>query len=151
MLNAIGNGFSHLLWIDDDKDRADTEYDCELTKQGKLNKDNESGWVIVAITEILQLRNISVSIQQIKLDKLTQLGWRDTAQYILHCYAKYGTEQSHVMADVNQQPEQGAAASALTIGGKQPEDLDIIPGKSQMLRLTCHPGSTHIWLGSVKP
>jgi len=79
MLIAIGDSLSDLASSDDGEDGEDE--DDEETEQGKLSDDNEPGWVMGTITKMVQQRVESFRQMQMKLDKLTQPGLEDAADY----------------------------------------------------------------------
>jgi len=70
--------------------------------------------------------------KQMKLDKLTQLGWEDTAVYFCERDKKYGTSELRVPAVVQPQRDDDAASPAPATFGELIECLDIVPGISQM-------------------
>ena len=61
-----------------------------------------------------------------------------------------GTSEWRVPAVVHSQTDDDTAASAPTTFRELLECLYIVPGISQMPQGTSQPGSSHIWLGSVK-
>jgi hypothetical protein len=77
MLVAIGDSLSDLTSSDDGEDGEDE--DDEETDQGKLSENDEPGWVMRIITEMVQRRMERFWQKQMKLDELTQPGWEDTA------------------------------------------------------------------------
>ena len=54
MLNAIGDSLSGLASSDDDEDGADEGDDEEDPAGGKLSEDDEPGWVMSAISQMVQ-------------------------------------------------------------------------------------------------
>jgi hypothetical protein len=90
MLNAIGDSLSNLPNPDVEEDRYDKEDEVD-TELGKLSDDDELGWVICTISKTVQHRMGSIWQKQIILDKLTQRGWGDVADYFYECDMKYGT------------------------------------------------------------
>jgi len=54
MLNAIGDRLSGLASFDDDEDGADEGDDEEDPAGGKLSEDDEPGWVMSAISQMVQ-------------------------------------------------------------------------------------------------
>jgi hypothetical protein len=89
--------------------------------------------------------------KQIKLDKLTQPGWGDVAEYIREQDKRYGTTELKVPAVVKLHTDQDAVNPAPSTFGELMESLDIIPGISQMPHRTSRPGSSHLRLGSGRP
>jgi hypothetical protein len=86
-----------------------------------------------------------------KLDKLTQPGWEDAADYFSERNEKYGTSELQVPAVVQPQTIEDALAPPPTTLGEHMESLDIVPGISQMPQRIFRPGSSHIRLALVKP
>jgi len=76
---AIGDWLSDLASSDHGEDGEDG--DDEDTEQGKLSDDGEPGWVMGTFTKTVQQRMESFQQQQMKLDKLSQPGWEDAADY----------------------------------------------------------------------
>jgi len=66
-----------------------------------------------------------------KLDKLTQPGWEDAADYIHESDKKYGTSELSVPAVVELQTNDDAPAPLATMFGELKEILDIIRRISQ--------------------
>jgi len=79
MLVAIGDSLSDLASSDDGEDGE--EEDDEDTEQGNLSEDDEPGWVMGTITKAVQKRKERFRQKQMNLDKLTQPGWEDAADY----------------------------------------------------------------------
>jgi len=79
MLVAIGDSLSDLASSDDGEDGE--EEDDEETEQGNLSEDDEPGWVMGTITKMVQQRKERFRQKQMKLDKLTQPGWEDAADF----------------------------------------------------------------------
>jgi len=78
MMTAIGNSLSDLASSDDGEDGEDED---EETEQGKLSEDDEPDWVMGTISKTVPQRMESFRQMQMKLDKLTQPGWEDAADY----------------------------------------------------------------------
>jgi len=148
MMAAIGDSLSDLASSDDGEDGEDEE---EETEQGKLSEDDEPGWVMGTITKTVQRRMESFLQKQMKLDELTQLRWEDAADYFRERDKMYGTAKLRVPVVVQPQTDDDASAPPPTTFRKLMERLDIVPGISQMPQGTSRPGSSHIWLCSVKP
>jgi hypothetical protein len=81
MLVAIGDSLSDLASSDDEEDGQDEDYD--ETEEGKLGKDDEPGWLIATITQMLQQLLERFRHMEIKLDELSQRGWVDAVTYFL--------------------------------------------------------------------
>ena len=79
MLAAIGDSLSDLASPDDGEDREDE--DDEETDQGKQSDDDKHGWVMGTITKMVQQRMESLRQKPVELDKLTQPGREDAADY----------------------------------------------------------------------
>jgi len=88
---------------------------------------------------------------QMKLDKLTQPGWGDVADYFRERNTKYGKSELMVPGITKSQTDHVAVAPSPTTFGGLLETHDIIPGISPMLQCTSRPGSTHMRVGSGKP
>jgi hypothetical protein len=145
---AIGDSLSDLASSDDGEDGEDED---EETEQGKLSEDDEPGWVMGTITKTVQQHMESFRQKQMKLEELTQPGWEDAADYFRERDKKYGTAELKVPVVVQLQTHDGASSPPPTTFGELMEWLDIVPGISQMPQGTSRPGSSHIWVGSVKP
>jgi len=74
MLTAIGDSLRDLVSSDDEEDGEDEEDDGEDAELGKLGDDDEPGWVIGTISEIVQHRIESIQQKQMTIDELTQPG-----------------------------------------------------------------------------
>jgi len=149
MLVAIGNSLSDLASSDDGEDGEDE--DDEETELGKLSEDDEPGWVMGTITKTVQQGMERFRQKQMKLDELTEPGWDDAADYFREQDKKYGTFELRVLAVVQPETNDDAAAPPPTTFGELMASLDIVPGISQRRLGTSRPGSSHIRLGSVKP
>ena len=86
-----------------------------------------------------------------KQDELTQPAWGDTADNIHEGETKYGTTNFKIPTVVQLQTADNAASSGALTFGESMETLNSIPGKSQILRLTSHLGSSRMRLASEKP
>jgi len=86
-----------------------------------------------------------------KLDKLTEPGWGDAADYFRERDKKYGTSELNVPAIIKSQRDHVAAAPSPTTFGELLGTLDIIPGISLMRQCTSRPGSSHMRIGSGIP
>jgi len=148
MLVAIREGLSDLAISDDGQDGEDV--DDEETEQGKLSEDDESGWVMGTITKMIQQRMEWFWQKQMKLDKLTQPGCEDAADYFREQDKKYGRFEWNILAVIQPQTNDGALAPPPTTFGELMESPDIVPGISQWPQATSRLGSSHIRLGSVK-
>jgi len=149
MLIAIGDSLSDLAGSDNGEDWEDE--DDEETKQGRRSDDDEPGWVMGTITNTVQQCMERFRQKQIKLDELTHLGCEDAAKYFCVRNERYGTSKLRVLAIVQPQTDDDAAAHAVTTFGELIKSLEIVPGISQMPQGTSRPGSTRIRLGSVMP
>ena len=109
MLNAIGDGLSHLASSDDEQDGEDEEYYEDDTQLGKLSDDDEPGWVMGTISKTVQHHLQSFRQKQMKLDELTQPGWGDAANSFPDRDMKYGTTELRVPAEVKPQIDMTAA------------------------------------------
>jgi len=129
MLVAIRDSLSDLACSDHGEDGEDE--DDEESEQGKLNDDDEPGWVMGTITKTVQQHMESVLQKQMKLDELTQPGSEDTADYFCERDKKYGTCELRVPAVIQQQTNDDIPAPLPTTFGELMESLDIVPGISQ--------------------
>jgi hypothetical protein len=68
----------------------------------------------------------------LRLDKLTQQGWEDTADYFQERDMQYGTTELKVPGVGKPQTDLTAATPTLTTFGKLMHELNIIPRQSQM-------------------
>jgi len=80
MLNTIRDSLSNLASSADEEDAEDEEEDND-TERGKLSQDDEPGWVMGRISKTVQCLMERFWQKQTKLDKLTQPGWGDAADY----------------------------------------------------------------------
>ena len=149
MMVAIRDHLSDLECSYDGED-AEGEED-EETAQGKLSEDDEPGWVMGTISKTVQQRMERSRQKQMKLDKLTQPGQEDAANYIRARDEKYNTSNLRVPAVVKLQTHDDVATPAPRTYGELPECFDIVPRILQMLQRTTRPGSCHIQLGTGKP
>jgi len=81
MLNAIGYSLSHLLSSDDEEDGKDKDNLEEDSLGGKLSDDDEPGWVIGTISEMVHYRMEHFWQTQMKLDESMQPASGDAADY----------------------------------------------------------------------
>jgi hypothetical protein len=116
-----------------------------------LSEDEEPGWVMGTITKTVQQCMERFCHKQMKIDKLTQPGWEDAADYFRERDKKYGTTEFRVPAVIQPQTNDDALAPPPATFGELMECLDIVPRISQRLQGTSRPGSSHIRLGSVMP
>jgi len=149
MLVAIGDSLSDLASSDDGEDEEDA--DDEETDQGKLSDDDKAGWVMGTITKTVQLGMESCRQKQMMLDKLTQPGCEDAADYFGEPDTKHGVSELRVPSVVQLQTNDDALTPLPTTFGELMESLDIVPGILQRPQGTSQPGCSHIRLGSVKP
>ena len=85
-----------------------------------------------------------------KLDKLTQPGWENAADYFSERDKKSGTTELRVPAVVQPQTNDAAPAPLPATFGELMESLHSVPRISQRPQGTFQPASSHIRLGSVK-
>ena len=151
MLNAIGDSLSNLASSDDEEDGEDEVDDEEDTELGKLSEDDEPGWVMGTISNTVQHRIEIFRRMQMTLDKMTQPGWGDTADYFCKRDMKLGTTELKLPAVVKPQTDMAVASPSPTTFGELMQVLDIVPGQSQMPQVTSQQGSSQTRLGSEKP
>ena len=93
MLNSIGVSLSDLAGSDVEEDWADEDDEDEVPTGGKLGEDKEPGWAMGTISEMVQYRMEHLRQKQMKLDKLTQPGSGDSANYFGEEEKKYRTTE----------------------------------------------------------
>jgi hypothetical protein len=149
MLNAVGDSLSDLASSDDEKDgeHKEEENDTEL---GKLSEDDEPGWVMGTISKTVPHCMESFQQTQLGLEKLTQPGCGDMADYFRERDTKYGMTKLMVPAIVRPLTDSAAATPLPKTFGELMQTLDIVPGQLQMPQETSRPGSSQMRLGSVK-
>jgi hypothetical protein len=96
MLVGVGDSLSDLASSDDGED-GEAE-DDEMTEQGKLSEDDEPGWVIGTITNIVPQRMEGFRQNQMKLHEWTQPGGEHPADYFRERDKMYGTSELTVLA-----------------------------------------------------
>jgi hypothetical protein len=73
MLNAIGDSLRDVASSDDEENEEDEVDHEDDTEQGKLNKDDEPGWVMSTMFKMVQQHRERFQPKQMKLDELTHL------------------------------------------------------------------------------
>jgi hypothetical protein len=136
MLNAIRDSLSDLASSDDEQDGEDKEDEEEHTELGKLSDDDEPGWIMGTITKTVQHRRESFRQKQIRLDELTQPGWRDAANYFHERDMRYGTGKLKVPAVGKPQIDTTAATPSLITVGEHMQTPEIVRGQSEMPAVT---------------
>jgi len=86
-----------------------------------------------------------------KLDKVTQPGGEDAADYISERDKKYCTSELIVPAVLQPQTDDHAVAPVPSTFGELMQCLQIVPGISQMPQGSFRPGCSHMRLGAMKP
>jgi hypothetical protein len=86
MLVAVGDCLKDVAGSDKGEDGEDK--DDEEAEQGKLSDDDEPGWVMGTISKTEQQLMERFRQKPMKLDKLTQPGREDTANYFHETYKK---------------------------------------------------------------
>jgi len=147
MMAAIRDSLTDPVSSDDGEDGEDED---EETAQGKLSEDDEPGWVMGTISKMVQQCMESSRQKQMKLDELTQPGWKDAGDSFRERDMMYGTAECRVPVVVQPQTDDEASAPPPITFGESMERLDIVPGISQVQQGTSRPGSSCIRLGSVK-
>jgi hypothetical protein len=89
--------------------------------------------------------------EQMRFEKLTELGCGDTANHFRERNMKNGTAKLNLPVVVTPQIDTTAATLSLTTFGNHMQTVDIVCGKSQMLAVTSGPGSSQMGLHSGKP
>ena len=128
ILNVIRDSVSHLGSSEDEEDGEDEDDDEEDTELGKLSDDDELGWVMGTISEMVQHRMESFRQKQIRLDKLTQPGWGDAADYFCERDMKDWMTELRVPAVVKHQADMTAATPSPTTFGELMPVFHIVPG-----------------------
>jgi hypothetical protein len=103
------------------------------------------------ITKTVQQHLERFRQKQMKLDRLTPLGWEDVADYFRERDMKYGTSELRVPAIVQPPTHEDDLAPPPTTYGELMVSRVIVPGISQRPQGTSRPGRSYIRLGSVKP
>jgi len=145
-LNAIGDSLSDLGSSDDEEDREDEDDYEEEPAGGKLSQDDEPAWVIGTFSNMIPHRMERFRQKQMQLDKLTQPGWGDAADYFREIGKEYGMTALKVLAVVQPQMADNAASSVPTTLSEPLETHDSVPGKLQMPQVTSRPRSSHMRL-----
>jgi hypothetical protein len=112
MMVAIRSSLSNIASSDAAEDGEDV--DSEETEQGKLSKDAEPSWVIGTFSNTVQQRMKRLHEKQIMLDKLTQLGWEDAANYCSERDRMYSTSALKVRLVGKHQMADDAAAPSVS-------------------------------------
>jgi len=149
-LNAIGDSRSDPASSEDEEDGEDKDDDEEDTGHGKLREDDVPGRVMGTILKTVQHRMESFWQKQMRLDKLTQLGWGDGANDLCERDMKYGIAEFKVPAVGKPQTDSTRATPSPTGFGERVWALDIVPGRIQMPQVTSRQGSSQMRLGSEK-
>jgi len=149
-LNAIGESLGDLRSSDKQQDGDDDKAD-EDAELGKPSEHNEPGWVMGTIYNTVQDRMERFWQKQIRLDKLTQPGLGDVADYFRERESNYGTAELKIPGVVKPHWNKLTAAPAPTTYAELMVTLDIIPIISQMPQGTSRPRSNQMRLGSGKP
>ena len=89
MSNTIRDSLSDLASSDNGENWEDEDDDEEDPAGGKLSEDDKPRWVMGTIRTTVQYRMARRRQKQMKLDEMTQPGWRDTADYICERDKKY--------------------------------------------------------------
>jgi len=149
MMIAFRDSLSDLASSDDEEDGDDE--DDEGIELCKMSEDHKPSWVVGTISNMEQLRIERFWQMQMKLDKLTQLGWQDVAEYCLRSDEMNWSTEINVLAVVNPQTDEVAVVPAPTPFGELMEAADIVTVKLPMRQRIPRPGSSHLRLGSGRP
>jgi len=149
MLVPLRDSLSDLASSDDGEDGEDE--DDEETEQGKLSEDDEPSCVVGTMAKTVQQHIETFRQKQMKLNVLTQPGWKNAADYFRERDKKYGKSKLSVPTVIQPQTNDDALAPPSTAFGQCIESLDIVRRISQRLQWTSRLGCSHIRLGSVKP
>ena len=145
MMVAMGDSVSDLATSDNVEDGEDE--DDEETELGQPSDDDEAGWMTGTIMKTVQQRIQRFLQKQMKLDKFTQPGLENTADYFRERDKKYCTSALRVPALCQLQTYDIAATPVPTTIGELLGCQDIVPAISYMPHGTSRPGSSHIGLG----
>jgi len=96
MLHVIGDGLSDVASSDDEDDGEEKDDDQDDPAGGKVTEDDEPGWEMGTTSKTVQYNMECFRQTQMKLDKFTQPGWGDAADYFRERDEKYGTIHSKV-------------------------------------------------------
>jgi len=143
MVIAIGNSLSDLTSSDDEDD--------ENTELHKLSEEDECSKVLGTFSKMVQQCMERFRQKQMMLDKLTQLGSGDSADYFSDSHMKYGLTKWMVLPVVKPPTDEVAATPAPITYGELMKSLGIIPRISHIPQGTSWPGSSQMSLGSAKP
>jgi len=141
---TVGDSLSDIATCKDKEDVEEEEDDEEHTELSKLSKDDKPGWVMGTISKSVQQRMDSLGPKQMRIDKLTQPGWRDVANLFCQSDLNYGTAELTAPAFGKVQTDKLESAPAVTTFCELTKTLDIVIGISQMLLGTSQPGSCHV-------
>jgi hypothetical protein len=129
MLVAIGGSLRNLACSDHGEDGEDE--DNEETEQGRFSEDDEPGRVMGTIRKTVQQRMERFRQKQMKLNKPTQPGWQDTAEYFWEWDMKYSTCDLRVPAVVQPQTDDDTPTPPPTTIEDLMDSLEIVSGTSQ--------------------
>jgi len=149
MLNAIGDSLSDLASFKDEEDEDHEDDDEEDTGHGKLSEDDDHGWVMGTISQMVHHRMTSFWQKQMRLDELTQPGWGDVANYFCARGIKYWMTDLKVPAVGKPETDSTAATPSPTIFGELMHALYIVSREAQMPQVMPRQGSCQTMLGSV--
>jgi hypothetical protein len=134
MMIAIGDSLSNLTGSDDEPDGGDD--DNSDSECGKLGEDDTPSWVVDTISKTVQQCMERLWQKSKQLDKITQVGSSDTANYIGERDSRYSNTDLTSLAVVHPQAEQVGATPTLTTFGAQMVSLDSIKRKLPMSQVT---------------
>ena len=129
ILNAIGDCQSDLASSHDEQEEEDEEDDEEYTQLGKLNDDDEPGWVMGTTSNPVQRLIESFRQKEMRLDELMQPGWGYSANYFGERDMKYRTAKLKVPAVVKPQIDTTAATTPPTTLRNHMLTLYIVLGR----------------------
>jgi hypothetical protein len=109
MLHAIRLSLSDLASSNNQEDGEDEDQDKDDTKLGNMSKGDKPCWVIDSICKMVQYRKESFEQTGMSLDHLTQLEWRDSANYFCQRDTKYRMTELKVSTVVKLQTDTAAA------------------------------------------
>ena len=151
VLNAIGDSLSDVASsdaVDDGEDEDDDEGDTGLCK---LSEDDQPSWELGSMSKTGHHRMESFWSKEMRLDELTYPAWGAVANKFRERRMKYRITEFQVPAVGKPQTDTTAGTPSTTIFGELKQAHDIIPEKSQMLRMMSQQARSQIRLDSAEP
>jgi len=127
MLNANRDRLSDLACSEDLEDGENENDDEEDTELGTLSEDDEPARVMGTISGMVQPGMDSFWQKQMRLDELSNVEWKNAANYFRERDMKYGRTELKVPAVVKPQTDRAAAAPSPTTFEEHMHLLAIVP------------------------